>query len=293
MRFAKCIHPCSAQNTPHLKAQGVSFSTGLARASLVILSVPGARILSTLRSPNCPGQPPRQDVSNPFYPTCHGLGFSQSKHEALQEPPTIAVGPNCSCGHLPILSRLTVIPNGVNTTYYVPPWQPLTDQVVYIARMDGKIPPCPACPHPRNCFRRHLTVVADWNPEVPGTIFQSWQADIRPTLQQAGIVAASGRTAREALACGNAVLLIQRGYDGLITPALSGKPDFDFSGNHSRFPFSRLRRDLSRLFSCPPALERLQVWSRRYAVENLSSAQMAQKVLEVYDEAKRLPSKGR
>lgn len=301
VRFAK-VHSSlfSTEYAPHLKAQGVSFSTGFSPGFLSYLVRTWRPDIIHAHSSTQFALANRlaKTFQIPSILTCHGLGFSQSKHvKALQGAThVIAVGPKVAADISRFCPRLTVIPNGVNTTYYVPPpGSLLRDQVVYIARMDrGKIPALAQLAHIlRNCFRRHLIVVADWNPEVPGTIFQSWQADIRPTLQQAGIVAASGRTAREALACGNAVLLIQRGYDGLITPALSGQPDFDFSGNHSRFPFSRLRRDLSRLFSCPPALERLQVWSRRYAVENLSSAQMAQKVLEVYDEAKRLPSKGR
>jgi len=290
VRFARIHTPLfEADYAPRLKERGISVSTG-----------PGAGPLSTLF------RRWRPDVIHahsstlfalanrlatrlqvPAVFTCHGLGLSRRSYqrELSQAACVIAVGKNVAQEIAPFCRRLVIIPNGVNTAYYVPPpGNFLRDQLVYIARMDrSKIPALVQLARIYNSyFQRCLTVIADRNPEVPGTIYQPWKADLLPTLQQSGIVAASGRTAREALACGNAVLLVQSRYDGLIGPALTVKSDFDFSGNHGRFPFSRLRDDLAKLLYSRTALPRLQAWSRKYAEENLSSAKMARAVVDVY-----------
>ena len=145
----------------------------------------------------------------------------------------------------------------------------------------GKIPALTRLTQIMNStFHRQLMVVADWDPKIAGIVYHPWTPDLRPILQQAGIVAASGRTAREALACGSAVLLMQRRYDGLVSPALTGRADFDFSGNLGRFTFSRLRSDLKRLLTSRTALQKLQRWGRRYAEDNLNSANMAARLLQ-------------
>ena len=94
-----------------------------------------------------------------------------------------------------------------------------------------------------------------------------------------------GRTAREALAAGCVVLLMNTRYDGIIDHQLVQEPDFDFSGNQGRFRFKRLLEDLSSLAANRKRIRRLQRFSRAYAVENLSSREMAQKVLAVYVQA--------
>ena len=157
-------------------------------------------------------------------------------------------------------------------------------EIVYVGRIDeARIPGIKYLAKVLYAYFDHnLSIVGDRDPLVPGTIFHPWKTDLRPTLQQAGIVAACGRSAREALASGCAVLLMQRAYDGLISPALVCRPDFDFSGNQGRYPFSRLIQDLRVLLNSPAKLRKLQHWSRRYAEECLS-ASAARQVAAVYE----------
>lgn len=290
IRFTRVNSPLfHTDYAPRLKSRGIPFSTGIGGTFLsYLVRTWGPDIIHAHSSTQFAlANRLAQRLKVPAILTCHGVGFSQARFrkELLAAAHVIAVGEKVAEEVSRFCSNLTVIPNGINTDYYVPPpGNFVRNQVVYIARMDrAKIPALTRLAHILNtCYRRHLTVVADWNPKIPGTIYEPWKSDLVPTLQQAGIVAACGRTAREALACGNAVLLMQRGYDGLITPALAARSDFDFSGNLGRFPFSHLRRDLKRLLTSPTALAKLQAWGRRYAEKHLSSAQMAQAVLEVY-----------
>ncbi len=77
--------------------------------------------------------------------------------------------------------------------------------------------------------------------KLTGTNYVPWQVNlVPPHLQRSGIVVGCGRTAREALSCGNAVLLMQQAYDGVISPQLVSSPDFDFSGNLGRFPLTTM-----------------------------------------------------
>lgn len=278
-----------SEYSPRLKKLGIQFSTGLGSSSLTYMARTWHPDIVHAHSSTQFSLAHRlaSRLRIPYVLTCHGLGFSHPKYKQDLEAAAhvIAIGPNVASEIKSICKNLTIIPNGINTEHYVPPQGGMVrNQVVYIGRIDSsKIPGINQLALVLNrYFNRNLTVIGDWNPEVPGTIFQPWKTDLLPTLQQAGIVAACGRTAREALACGNAVLLMQKYYDGLVSPALTSRPDFDFSGNQGRFSFYRLRKDLKKLLSSPNALQKLQTWSRHYAVQHLSSASMATQIAQIY-----------
>ncbi|MGI6148454.1 MAG: glycosyltransferase family 4 protein [Firmicutes bacterium] len=290
VRFTRVHSPLfGTEYAPRLKEQGIAVSTGTGTSFLSYLvrrwrpDVIHAHSSTLFASANRLAR----RLRIPSILTCHGLGFSHPKYQEDLRGAShvIAIGPKVAQEIRHICPKLTVIPNGVNTEYYVPPQGSfLRNQVVYIARMDrGKIPALTRLTQIMNStFHRQLMVVADWDPKIAGIVYHPWTPDLRPILQQAGIVAASGRTAREALACGSAVLLMQRRYDGLVSPALTGRADFDFSGNLGRFTFSRLRSDLKRLLTSRTALQKLQRWGRRYAEDNLNSANMAAAIAAVY-----------
>ena len=233
----------------------------------------------------------------PYILTCHGLGLNQIRYRHLLRAAgaVIAIGPNVAAEISELAANVAVIPNGVDTERFVPPTEGRAPRrnIVYIGRLERKrIEPLRhlAAAH-EAVTKKPLKVISNWNPGIPGTVFRPWQADLVPHFQSAGIVAACGRTAREALSCGNAVLLMQQAYDGVLSPQLVQKDDFDFSGNLGRYPFSKLQRDLRSLLRSPVRLKKLQNWGRSYAVLNLSSVQMARQTLELYEETLRLSKK--
>lgn len=226
----------------------------------------------------------------PYVLTCHGLGFSHPKYtlDLQSANGIIAIGARVAEEIMSISPNVAIIPNGIDTTHFVPPIFPSKPRssILYVGRMDrGRLRPLRKLALLlQNEFGLPLSVIADWDPNIENTRFTPWQVNLVPYLQQSGIVVACGRTAREALSCSNAVLLMQRAYDGIISPSLITRKDFDFSGNIGRYSFDRLKRDLKRLLTSPSCLEKLQTWGRNYAIENLDSSLMADSTLKIYYE---------
>lgn len=226
----------------------------------------------------------------PFVLTCHGLGF---RHPRYRMPfrlaaAIIAIGPKVADELTDYQDKVTIIPNGVNSEHFRP--EPSTmgarKKILYVGRLEEKRIPALqrlAKAH-QTILNQPLTIISDWNPNLPHTQFTPWQVDVVPHLQRSGIVAACGRTAREALSCGNVVLLMQQSYDGVVSPQLVSSPDFDFSGNLGRFPLYEVEKDLRTLLKSSSRLKKLQSWGRKYAVSNLSSLEMAKQTLELYNE---------
>ena len=111
------------------------------RVFFLILSADGARMSSTRYSSTLFASANRlaRRLRIPSILTCHGLGFSHPKYQEDLRGAShvIAIGPKVAQEIRHICPKLTVIPNGVSTEYYVPPQGSfLRNQVVYIARMD-------------------------------------------------------------------------------------------------------------------------------------------------------------
>ncbi|NLM40328.1 MAG: glycosyltransferase family 4 protein [Firmicutes bacterium] len=299
LRLARVHTPLfAAEYAPRLKKLGITVSTGSSASGLNYLLRSFRPDVIHAHSSTLFSLAHRlaYRFQVPYVLTCHGLGFDHPKYKEDLEnaAAVIAVGSNVAEQIKKTVTNLFIIANAVNTDYYVPPAPPrMRREIVYVGRIDeARIPGIKYLAKVLNAYFDHnLSIVGDRDPLVPGTIFHPWKTDLRPTLQQAGIVAACGRSAREALASGCAVLLMQRAYDGLISPALVCRPDFDFSGNQGRYPFSRLIQDLRVLLNSPAKLRKLQHWSRRYAEECLSSASAARQVAAVYEKVLQNPTR--
>jgi len=234
-------------------------------------------------------------LSIPYILTCHGLGFNQLRYRHLLAGASavIAIGPNVAAEIAGLNPRIAVILNGIDTDRFRPPADDAAPRntIIYVGRLERKR--IEALRHLVNAHKalvgRPLRIISNWNPSLPGSIFKPWQPDLVPYMQSAGIVAACGRTAREALSTGNAVLLMQQAYDGVISPKLVTYDDFDFSGNLRRFPYTKLQSDVRELLDSPHRLKKLQNWSRNYALVHLSSAHMAEKTASLYRDVVKSP----
>lgn len=225
----------------------------------------------------------------PYVVTCHGLGFSHPKYRAslAGAEQIIAVGPNSAAEIKDRFEeKIVIIPNGVDIERFTPAKKETKLNVYYVGRLDwSKVEPIKKLADAvAQIPNMSLTIVGNWKPPVEAE-FMPWQTNIEKLLGRANIVVGCGRTAREALAAGCVVLLMNTRYDGIIDHQLVQEPDFDFSGNQGRFRFKRLLEDLSSLAANRKRIRRLQRFSRAYAVENLNSREMAQKVLAVYVQA--------
>jgi len=233
----------------------------------------------------------------PFVVTCHGLGFSQARFRRYLAAASaiIAIGPRVAEELQEFKQKTQIIPNGVDTEVFTPPEKQTGPRraLLYVGRLEKKrLEPLRYLAEANSLLvGTPLKIISNFDPQIPGTTYLPWQVNLVPHLQKSGIVAACGRTAREALSCGNAVLLMQRAYDGVISPPLVKLPDFDFSGNLGRFDLADLKYDLHALLHRPHRLKKLQSFGRSYAEKHLSSADMAAKTAALYELVLKSPKK--
>ncbi len=229
----------------------------------------------------------------PYILTCHGLGFSHPKYQrSLQEAAQlIAVGDNSAKELDPEYThKLAIIPNGIDTGIFLPKVKEKRLHIYYVGRVNAaKLTALSALYQAvESMDTMDLTVVGNHCPAFLQVRFLPWQTNLQDLLGHTNIVAACGRTAREALSCGNAVLLLNHKYDGIISPKIVKRSDFSFSGNTQRYPLHSIRHDLEQFVADRRRLTKLQSFSRRYATRHLTSQEMAVKTLLVYEKALQL-----
>lgn len=283
--------------TPYLKRHNIPFTTCIDFQSLINLSnrfkpdlihaqsstlFKKARFLSSL-------------LNTPYILTCHGLGFNKAQYRSLflNANGIIAIGPKVAAEIADLNSRIRVILNGIDTEHFIPPEHGSRSrkEIYYIGRLEQKridalLHLADSC---KIVTKKPLKIISNRNPGIADTVFVPWQLDLVPHLQKAGIVAACGRTAREAMSTGNAVVLMQQKYDGIISPQLITRKDFDFSGNLDRFPFTKLQADLRKLVHSRYRLKKLQEWSHNYSKAHLCSSKMATETLAFYRQIVKSP----
>lgn len=240
------------------------------------------------------------DLGIPFLVTCHGLGLANPKyHSALDKAgKLICVGVNSAKELMPFFaSKIEIIPNGIDLDSFKPGVKETKLQIYYVARLDwSKVS---ALKQLQLAVARlpdvDLTVVGNWKPPIKAINFIPWQTDLPGIFATTNIIVACGRTAREAMSSGCAVLLLNKRYDGIIDRKLVNKPNFDFSGNIGRYRFSQIYKDLRLLVNNRRRLRKIQSFSREYATEHLGSLDMARKTVTVYQQviAEHKSSKGR
>ncbi len=228
----------------------------------------------------------------PYVVTCHGLGFSHPKYQlALSDAQKIiVVGPNSAAELLPkYQDKISIIPNGIDIERFKPTKKERPTTIYYIGRIDwSKLDPLKRLRDAvSNIPELQLVIVGDWKPPLENINFIPWQPDIESIMARANIVVGCGRSAREALASGCAVLLMNSKYDGLIDLKMLKKSNFNFSGNTGLSTFNQIQKDLVKLTNNRRYLRRIQRSSRDYAVTHLSSAKMAKTIISVYEEVEK------
>lgn len=270
---------------PYLKKHQISFSVGANLPSLTSFDLIHAQSSTLFQK----SQRLASHRNIPYVFTCHGLGFNHPRYyQVLNDADAIiAIGPKVALELRHFSTKVITIRNGIDTEFFRPPQNfKQRSEIIYIGRLDRKRLWAlqQLIQNLEKSSQLPLKLISDYNPNLKGTIYVPWQVNPLPTLQQAGIVVACGRTAREALSCSNVVFLMQQGYDGVISPKLVAKANFDFSGNLARFPFSQLEQDFNNLLQKPSRLRKLQKWGRKYAEQHLSSKVMAKQTLQLYNE---------
>ena len=149
---------------------------------------------------------------NPFHGHRHGLAFpTLSISQSGTCSKNNSRGPNSAAEIMQAhKDKIVIIPNGVDIERFTPARKEKTLTVYYIARLDWpKVYPLKKLAQAvAEISNLNLVIVANWQPPVSSGEYLPWQVDIETLLARANIVAGCGRTAREAMASGCAVLLM-------------------------------------------------------------------------------------
>jgi len=220
------------------------------------------------------------------------LGLHKPRYASALENASaiIAVGEN-TANQFPnnIRSKIHVIPNGIDLTRYRTAQVKPNMNILFVGRMDQvkkraleRIKRLWKNADSNRSSLPKIVIVGDTgqNSATPGNL--GWKPDLAPVLSRANLVIASGRTAREAMACGCAVLLLNRKYDGIIAPELVTKSGFNFSGSNGYFRFSQIKGDLLGLINDEEKLKSLQEFGQTYAAEHFSLTTMTTQICALY-----------
>ena len=269
---------------PLLKSWGISFSQGNGRWSAYYFNPAKPDILHSLVHLFNKARRLASQLNLMFYH--HVFGFSHPKYIKDLRCPLCYLWDREGEEILPITSQVVIIPNGIDTTHFVPPSstnKPRRD-ILYVGRMDNRrFRSLSRLSQTLNDeFDLSLSVIADWDPQIRNTRFVPWQVDVVPYLQEFGLWPHQEEPPEKPSAVAMQ-FFDAKTYDGLISISCD-KRGLRLSGNLGRYPFGRLKAILERLLSSPHSSKESPNLSRSYAVENLDSAVMAKQTLDVYHE---------
>lgn len=239
----------------------------------------------------------------PFVTTLHGIANWSKNYSAelAMADKIIAIGPEVadSCGSF-FNDKLSIIFNGVDTNYFRPdstrtPSHPL--RIIWTGRTSG------AAARGAGYLSLALNTL-----EKMGIAFEAkimgypiganvrniescgWVHDPLPLLQWSDIAFGRGRSLREAMACGNAGLLLAEGYGGLVRsewfendrqPQLSGSPKHGYM----ELDPEQIAKDIMHFHKHRDYLESIRRESRLIAEEYFDINKMVDKTIKVYEEA--------
>ncbi len=221
----------------------------------------------------------------PYGITLHGLGIPPNlKYPLEQADFVIGVGP-FTLKQANLSRPGLVMENGVDLARFTPVPKYKASQIFYVGRMEQKkLYPLRVLSYACYNLGLSLFVVSDYAPSIPHYSYLPWQTDLASLLNKVTILLASGRTAREGLAARCCVLLMNHGYDGIITEEGVKDPSFSFSGNKTSCLLPAVYRDLRALVWMRNYRKKVQRFSRQYACEHLDTTQKIDALCLLYEE---------
>lgn len=249
-----------------------------------------------------------QKLHIPFVITLHSvLNWGKLYPTAMKEAQCIiAIGPEVakSAGKM-YQDKVQIIFNGIDIDYYKPDntnilYGPL--RIIWMGRTNG------AAARGVIYLAHAIYILKEKGIPIEAKIIghagststkamedSGWVYNPLPYLQWSHIVFARGRALREAMACGNAGLLIGQGYGGLVEPAwfLNNKtPQLSGSLKHgyARLSVAKIYKDILFFHKHRFALEEIRKIARKIAEENFDVRKMAEQTFCVYQTAIQLQS---
>lgn len=228
-----------------------------------------------------------QKLGVPFVVTCHGLGLNQQEHRPFlqQASAVICISPRVAHSLREFADKVRVVPNGVDLAEFVPGEKGEPLKIALVSRVDGTktkgfLQFCKAVE-----LFEDLEFYVAGNKKPPGSkaCYLGWTNEIAPLLARTDILAGTGRAVIEGLAAGNAVLVLGRNYQGIVTPEKARQKHLDLSGLAGSEPCYRtIFFDLGLLIQNRAALRSLQRFGRELAEREFDNRQLTKKITGIY-----------
>ncbi|MCR3923033.1 MAG: glycosyltransferase family 4 protein [Firmicutes bacterium] len=224
----------------------------------------------------------------PLIITCHGLGLNH--HEArpyLQEAKAIiCISTRVANTFREFATKVHTIPNGVDLHEFMPQKK---DEPIKVALV-GRIDTSKQKGYNHFCKAVDLLdgvefyVAANKSPNSKTAHYLGWTNEVASLLAQTDIVAGTGRAIIEGLACGNAVIILGRTCQGILTPEKVAKQKWlDISGLSGSDPcYKNMFYDLAKLTQNKIYLQQLQTFGRDLAIKEFDNSILTKKIIDIY-----------
>lgn len=228
-----------------------------------------------------------QKLNIPFIVTCHGLGLNQPEHRPYLQKASavICISQRVANSLREFAGKIWVVPNGVDLEEFRPGMKDEPVKIALVARVDGMktkgfLQFCKAV----ELFEDVEFYVAG-NKKPPGNRagYLGWSNEIASLLARTDILAGTGRAVIEGLATGNAVLVLGRTYQGLLTPEKVRQKYLDLSGLAGTDAcYKSIFFDLESLIQNRSALRSLQSFGRELAEKEFDNCLLTKKIAGIY-----------
>ena len=227
----------------------------------------------------------------PFIITCHGLGINHSDYRPyLQEArAVICISQRVANSIREFASKIQVIPNGVDLREFKPGIKEEPIKIALVSRIDaGK-------QKGYNHFCKAVDlldgvefyVASNKKPNSKTAEYLGWTSDVAALMAETDIVAGTGRSVIEGMASGNAVIILGRTCQGVLTPEkVARQKNIDLSGLSGSDPcYKNIFYELAKLTQNKLYLQQLQKFGRELAEKEYDNAAHTKKIIRIYEKA--------
>lgn len=220
--------------------------------------------------------------------TCHGLGINSREAQPflLEAKALICISVRVANSMRQFQQKVHVIPNGVDLSEFKPGEKTEPLKIAYVGRVDagkqkGYSHFCKAVDLLEGV---EFYVAADKKPNSKTAQYLGWTNEVAPLLAQTDIMAGTGRALIEGMAAGNAIIILGRNCQGILTPEKAAKEKFlDLSGLAGNEPcYKNIFYDLAKLTQSKLYLEQLQTFGRDLAVKEYDNRKLTQRIIKIY-----------
>ncbi len=225
----------------------------------------------------------------PYVVTCHGLGLNQPQYQGyLKDSGAIICISRRVAHNLRDFSNKTyIVPIGVDLSEYRPEEKKEPIKIVLLTWVDSGRQKsfehfCKAAALLNDI---EFYVSANIQPDSKHAIFLGCKPQHPRLFAKTDIVAGTGRTIAEALATGNAALILGRTYQGILSPEnIKEEKHLDLSGLSGSEPcYRNIFLDLAKLTQNQIYLRRLQQFGRTLAQKQFDHKLLTRKIIEIYE----------